>query len=343
VRRAAPTVLYLTPPVLRALAGAETKPLPGLRAVVVDNAGDLLSLDVSLARTLAAECQIVSAYGTALTGVPLAVYAIPDPWSVQDAPLRVPIGHSVDGTPVTLRNPAGRPTAPGEIGEICAGIHAGQLGRHRPDGTLQTLVRSSSNAHGVSLGDPLQVVAALRDLPEVADAVVTGCAETDRRAGTIAYVASRDISLDGSALCQRLATQLPERQIPQQVVVLGRLPLTPDGDYDLAALPDPGCEGPPADTYVPPRTPTERQLTAIFEDLLSTRRIGIVDTFFELHGFSLLATQLASRVRDEFAVDLSLRQIFESPTIEGLAQIIVDAQIQGTEISELEALLDQLE
>jgi len=98
--------------------------------------------------------------------------------------------------------------------------------------------------------------------------------------------------------------------------------MTPASGYDLADLPDPGCDAEESDTYVAPRTTTERQLTEMFEELLDGGRVGVRDTFFDLNGFSLLATQLAARIYETFQIELTLRDVFESPTVEALAQLI---------------------
>lgn len=118
-----------------------------------------------------------------------------------------------------------------------------------------------------------------------------------------------------------------------------RSPLTQDGEYE----PAPGAYPAEADTYLAPRTPMERQLTEIFEDLLDAGRVGVRDTFFELDGFSLLATQLAARIYETFQVELTLRDVFESPTVEGLAQLIVQAQGELAGAEDLQALLAEIE
>jgi acyl carrier protein len=97
------------------------------------------------------------------------------------------------------------------------------------------------------------------------------------------------------------------------------------------------------DTYVPARTPVERQLTEIFEELLDTSGVGVHDTFFDLNGFSLLAPQLASRVYETFKVELTLRDVFEAPTIEDLATLIVRAQAELADDADLAALLAEIE
>ena len=74
--------------------------------------------------------------------------------------------------------------------------------------------------------------------------------------------------------------------------------------------------------YVAPRTPEQELLAELWASVLTVERVGIHDNFFELGGHSLLATQLVSRVRDAFSVELSLRALFENPTVEGLAREI---------------------
>lgn len=92
-----------------------------------------------------------------------------------------------------------------------------------------------------------------------------------------------------------------------------------------------------------PRTPIERRLTEIFEELLQAERVGVHDTFFELNGFSLLATQLTARIRESFVIELSLRQVFEAPTVEELARLVLRAQGEQYGAAEFAALLDEIE
>nr|WP_232534276.1 phosphopantetheine-binding protein [Plantactinospora sp. KBS50] len=67
------------------------------------------------------------------------------------------------------------------------------------------------------------------------------------------------------------------------------------------------------------------------------------DSFFELNGFSLLATQMTARVRDTFGVELPLREVFGSPTVEGVARLILWKQTEQSDSAALEALLSEIE
>lgn len=240
LRDTAATSVYLTGPVLRSLAAHPAGiVLPLLQHAFLDNRGDLTAHDVEQLRRLAPGCRVTALYRPA-EGSPLAVYEVPPTWSSSTAPLRVPIGRELAGRPVVLLNPAGRPAAVGEAGELCAGsVRTADLVRRRPDGLLEFAgVRGGSGA-SVPSADPLEAVAVLRDVPDVHDAVVTEYRPAAGQAELAAYVACRDSVADLSRLRQHLVTHLPEYLIPRHVVTMERLPLTSAGDYDLASLPDP--------------------------------------------------------------------------------------------------------
>jgi non-ribosomal peptide synthetase component F len=241
LRDTAATSVYLTGPLLRRLAGQRAGiVLPLLHDAYLDNRGDLTAHDVEQMRRLAPGCRVTALYRPTVEGAPLAVYEVPSTWSPSTAPLRVPIGREYAGRPVIVLNPAGRPAAVGEAGELCAGtVRTGDLVRRRPDGLLEFAGLRSGSGGSVPSADPLEAVAVLRDLPDVCDAVVTEHREAAGRAELAAYVACRDSVVDLSRLRQHLVTHLPEYLVPRHVVTLERLPLTSTGHHDLAALPGP--------------------------------------------------------------------------------------------------------
>jgi acyl carrier protein len=109
--------------------------------------------------------------------------------------------------------------------------------------------------------------------------------------------------------------------VPSAFVSLDLLPLSPNGKLDRKALPAPDQSRPELqETYTAPRTSTEEKLTHIWTEVLKLDQVGIRDNFFDLGGHSLMATQLISRIRDAFKVDLPLRALFENPTILGIAE-----------------------
>jgi acyl carrier protein len=121
--------------------------------------------------------------------------------------------------------------------------------------------------------------------------------------------------------------------VPGAVVALAELPLTAHGKVDRARLPAPVLH---SQAPVPPRTPLEAALVELWRDVLGRARVGIEDNFFELGGHSLSATELMSRVRGTFGVELPLRRLFDEPTVAALAEAIVEATLD-----ELDALGDE--
>src|SRR5262249_7126453 len=138
----------------------------------------------------------------------------------------------------------------------------------------------------------------------------------------VAYVASEQ-ALAAGRLRAHLKERLPEYMLPGAFICLPQFPLTPNGKIDRRNLPAPeqgrldlGNE------YVAPRTETQEALCRIWAEVLRVERVGITDNFFDLGGHSLKATQMISRVRDIFRVDLPLHCAFESPTATSFAEII---------------------
>lgn len=130
-----------------------------------------------------------------------------------------------------------------------------------------------------------------------------------------------------TVLRNSLKEKLPEYMMPSHFVVLETLPLTPSGKVDRRALPAPDEVRPELEeNYVAPQTPTEEALAGIWAAVLHIERVGVYDNFFELGGHSLLGTQVISRMRDRFGVELSLRTLFEEPTIAAMAKKIESAR-----------------
>ena len=117
-----------------------------------------------------------------------------------------------------------------------------------------------------------------------------------------------------------LKDKLPEYMVPSAFVLLDKFPLTPNGKIDRKALPAPDQTRPEFEqSYVPPRSPIEEMLVAIWREVLNIDRIGIHDNFFELGGHSLLAMQLIVRINKQFQIEFPLYSLFEAPTVAGLS------------------------
>ncbi|MBV9706298.1 MAG: amino acid adenylation domain-containing protein [Chloroflexi bacterium] len=142
-----------------------------------------------------------------------------------------------------------------------------------------------------------------------------------------------------------LQAQLPDYMVPAAFVQLDALPMTANGKVDRAALPAPSAVNTVLHgDSVAPSTPIEEQLTEIMAALLGLERIGVEDNFFLLGGHSLLGTQVIMRVADIFSVDLSLRSLFEAPTVRELSaeieQLILAKVKMMSETEALRLLLD---
>ncbi|HEU4508845.1 MAG TPA: MupA/Atu3671 family FMN-dependent luciferase-like monooxygenase [Pyrinomonadaceae bacterium] len=141
-----------------------------------------------------------------------------------------------------------------------------------------------------------------------------------------------------------LRRSLPAHFIPSVFMVLDALPLTPNGKIDRKSLPLPGPQhARPAVEFVAPRTSTESELAELWREILGSDRVGVHDNFFDSGGHSLTATQLVTRIRKNFAVELSLRDFLKYPTIAGLAELIEESILAKASDEKLFALVEMLE
>ncbi|MFE0084238.1 non-ribosomal peptide synthetase, partial [[Kitasatospora] papulosa] len=166
----------------------------------------------------------------------------------------------------------------------------------------------------------------------LAEEPATGTADTDAPApgGPARSDADR---LD--AVREHAAARLPAYMVPSGWIAVDRIPLTPNGKLDRAALPDPAAPraaGPGAGRS--PRNPREDVLCTLFAEVLERERVFIDDDFFALGGHSLLAAGLIGRVRDALGVDVSIRSLFEAPTVAGLSDRIA-AGVQDNPLATL--------
>ncbi|MFF8646099.1 amino acid adenylation domain-containing protein, partial [Streptomyces sp. NPDC015345] len=197
----------------------------------------------------------------------------------------------------------------------------GDVVRWRDTGVLEYVGRADDQVKvrgfRIELGE---VEAALAGCGGVARAVVTVRVndEADRR--LVGYVtAEPGAVVDGAALRAQCARSLPEYMVPSAVVVLDEVPLTPNGKVDRRALPEPLVD---VVAGRGPRSPREDILCGLFAEVLGVPAVGIDDDFFALGGHSLLATRLVGRVRAALGVELSVRQLFEAPTVAGLDGVL---------------------
>ncbi|HEV7509125.1 MAG TPA: amino acid adenylation domain-containing protein [Thermoanaerobaculia bacterium] len=211
----------------------------------------------------------------------------------------------------------------------------GDLARWRPDGTLDFLGRRDFQVkvRGFRV-EPGEVESALLRHPGVTDAVVTAVAEGNGGHRLVAYYVPEGADGPSPAeLRAHLQGRLPEYMVPSLFVPLAELPLNANGKVDRRALPSPEARlaGESEDApRTPPRNPVEEVIAGIWEDLLGLGDpVGVDDDFFHLGGHSLLAIRLLSRLRAALGADLPVQQVFDSPTIAGLAEAVARALVSG--------------
>ena len=120
-----------------------------------------------------------------------------------------------------------------------------------------------------------------------------------------------------------LRPRLPDYMVPSAFVFLDAWPLTPNGKVDRDALPAPDRAGlKPGEKFAAPRNPMEETVAKIWSEMLGRARLGIHDNFFERGGHSLLAAQAVSRLKESFNIHLSIRSLFEKPTVAEFAKEI---------------------
>ncbi len=192
--------------------------------------------------------------------------------------------------------------------------------RFRPDGEIEFLGRIDRQVkiRGFRI-EPGEIEAVLAAHPAVQQAVVLVREDRPGERRLVAYVTGGT----GEDLSGYLRERLPGYLVPAAIVSLPALPLTPNGKLDRGALPAP--EGAGDDSYVPPASPFEEIVAAIWGELLGRERVGAGDDFFALGGHSLLATRVLSRVRESFGVELSLGSLFEAGTVAAFAARIESA------------------
>ncbi|WP_461124611.1 amino acid adenylation domain-containing protein [Saccharothrix stipae] len=261
----------------------------------------------------------------------------------------VPIGVPDPNTTVYVLDDRLRPVPPGVVGELYVsgrGLARGYIGqaaltasrfvanpfsaasdssagsrmyrtgdraRWRADGNLDFLGRVDTQVkirgYRIELGE---IEAALARHPDVAQSAVVA-----DRTGDVTRLVGYVVGSTEDDLRAFVAERLPEYMVPATVLFLdGPLPLTPNGKLDRRALPQPDWSALTGDDR--PVTPEQKAIAELFAELLGVSP-GIHDNFFTLGGHSMASMRLVGRIRSVFGVDIALRDVFDSPTVAGLA------------------------
>ncbi len=337
------TTLWLTAGLFHQMVDARPSALRPLRRLVAG--GDVLS-PPHVRRALAEGITVVNGYGPTEGTTFTCCHAMRE---AREAEEPVPIGRPIANARVYVVDSGLQPVPIGVAGELLAGglgLARGYLGRPDltaerfvpdPWGDGERLYRTGDRARLLAGGrieflgrmdrqvkirgfrvEPGEVEAALTRHPGIAEAVVVVRGE-ERDRHLVAYVVGEPLPADGLRrfLETFLKEILPAPLIPSAFVFLPALPLTANGKVDRAALPEPAERRPVRGR--PPIGPVEELLAGLWEELLGVERVGAEDGFFDLGGHSLLATRLVSRIRDAFAVELPLAELFQEPTVAAAA------------------------
>lgn len=193
----------------------------------------------------------------------------------------------------------------------------GDLVRWRLDGQLEFVGRADNQVKirgcRIELGE---IEAALQRHPAVREALVTVRADERGQYQLVGYVIARpEVSVPESDLLEYLRSTIPAYMVPAALVRVETWPLTPNGKVDRRALPAP-IERPARSTdSVAPRTPDEHVVARVWALVLGREAIGLHDNFFELGGHSLLAAQAITHLNAAFGSSISVRTIFDHPTV----------------------------
>ena len=200
-------------------------------------------------------------------------------------------------------------------------FRTGDLGRHRADGSLEYLGRRDTQVKLRGLRIELgEVESALRDLPEVREAVVVLRTDLPGEARLVAYLVPAPDATPGLEEVRRaLRARMPAFMVPARFVLIDELPLTSNGKVDRKSLPLPAMERSDlAAAYVAPGTPAEVVLADVWREVLGVPEVGVHDDFFELGGSSLSTVRIAAKAAARGVV-VTVRDLVEAPTVAGLA------------------------
>ena len=215
----------------------------------------------------------------------------------------------------------------------------GDLASYRPDGQILFMGRSDDQIkiRGFRI-EPDEITSVMNRQSSIQTSLVIAREDTPGEKRLVAYlVLADDEDLTVDTLREALREQLPDYMIPSAFVVLDALPITPNGKIDRKALPAPDETNTMREQEMAlPNTPTEERVSEIVTSLLNLERIGVDENFFLLGGHSLLGTQLITRIGETFGVELSLRTLFSSPTIQELS-----FEIEQLILAKLEAMSDE--
>jgi amino acid adenylation domain-containing protein len=286
---------------------------------------------------------------------------------ITSAAAPITIGRPIANTTVFLLDAAGEPVPTGAVGELLIGglgvargylnrpeltaerfipdpfstrpgarlYRTGDLARFDGSGSLYFERRNDGQVKvrgfRVELGE---IESALESHPRVKQAAAL---VLDLGAGDVRlvgyYVARAGEAVAASELKPHIADRVPPYMVPQHLLELEAMPLTPNGKVDRKALPRPESGAETEADYVAPVTAVQTELARLWAELLRLPRFGLRDSFFERGGHSMLAARMLARVRERLGVELGLRTVFQAQTLEAFSAHVEAALLQSPRAS----------
>jgi amino acid adenylation domain-containing protein len=368
------TLVCVVPSLLQVLL--ETSDVSRLWQTVraVSCGGEAMSLALQERFLSTLTCRLLNTYGPSET----AVYS--SSWECERQSTRhaVPIGRPLANTQSYILDAGGEPVPIGVTGELhVGGVGVGRGYLNRPELTAERFIadpfsgkagarmyRSGDlarfGAGGVieylgRMDDQIKIRGVRIELGEIEAALIAvsgvrDCAVIARedKSGDkriVAYIvpsSGADEALSDRVLRERLKQTLLPQMIPSAFVKIHALPLSPNGKVDRKKLPAPESRTTSVADRVLPGTPTEVLVATAWAVVFKGATIGIHDDFFEMGGHSLHATRVMARIRDLSGVDVSVKHLFECPTIESLARALDDITLASHSDAEVARILAEI-
>ncbi len=331
-----------------ALPSLGIEKMSGLKHIML--AGEKLPLELILNyRKLGLEATLENIYGPTEATIYTSYY---DTTEVTSDIINVPIGKPLDNINLYVLNETLQPQAIGVKGELCiSGIQVakgywkrpeltakhfvdnpfvsgerlyktGDLVQWLPDGTIEYIGRKDTQVkirgYRIELGE---IETKLERLEAVQQSLVTVHEDVTGEQRLLAYLTTNK-AIESKEIEEQLRWSLPEYMVPKLYSILDEFPLTPNGKIDRKLLPKPSTEAIQQQEYSAPETEVEKEMVAIWEELLAISPIGVKDNFFDIGGHSLLAVRLIPILQEKFAIEINIKEIFEYPTISSFSKYI---------------------
>jgi amino acid adenylation domain-containing protein len=344
------SIMFMIPPLFNQLVDADETLFRPLRYLLTG--GDVMSMrHVEQARKANPSLNVINAYGPTENTTFSTCYPV-----TKTEQRTIPIGGPIANSSAYVFDSDMTLSPVGTIGELYVGgeglargylnrpaltterfiqnpfaqaerlYKTGDLVRRRPDGALEFVGRADKQVKirgfRIEMGE---IENRLLEHVGVKEVAVTSAMGKDGNKYLCAYYVAQP-ELTGSMLRAHLAGLLPAYMLPAYFCRVDRMPLTESGKIDQMALPDPQPNAETEVVHSPLRSAAEIAVARIWEELLETSNVGADDNFFEIGGHSLKASALASRLSREFGVDVSLRTVFDSPTVAELAILVGKGQ-----------------